>query len=335
MSVFMIAEAGVNHNGSVDLAHQLIDAAADAAADAVKFQTFDPESLTTAAAPKSVYQERATGSGESQLDMLRRLALTRDCYPGLIEHCRRRGIRFLSTPFDEASADFLEALGMENYKIPSGEITNLPFLAYVARKGRPLIMSTGMADLEEVGVAVEVLRMAGAADITLLHCTTDYPTAPVDANLLAMVTMRSAFCLPVGYSDHTMGIEITLAAVALGAVVIEKHFTLDRSMSGPDHQASLEPSELARMVQGIRIVEASLGDGHKVPRVSELPNRIVARKSLVAARDIRGDKVIEAEDLAARRPGSGLAPTMMRDVVGRRARSMIPAGTLINFDMLT
>lgn len=334
MSTFVIAEAGVNHNGSVELAHRLIDAAADARADCVKFQTFDPDSLATAAAPKSAYQQRATGSDESQLDMLRRLALTRDCYPGLIEHCERRHIRFLSTPFDEASADFLEALGMDRFKIPSGEVTNLPFLAFLARKRRPLIMSTGMADLDEVGAAVTTLRAAGATDITLLHCTTDYPTAPVDANLRAMATMQAAFRTSVGYSDHTTGIEITLAAVALGASIIEKHFTLDRAMPGPDHQASLEPTELERMVSGIRTVEAALGDGQKQPRTGELANRVVARKSIVAARDIGGNQVIEAADLTARRPGSGLSPALMSSVIGRRARSAIAAGALISLDML-
>jgi N,N'-diacetyllegionaminate synthase len=334
VSTFVIAEAGVNHNGSVDLAHKLIDAAADARADSVKFQTFDPDMLATADAPKSAYQERTTGRGESQLDMLRRLALARDCYPDLVQHCSQRGIRFLSTPFDEASADFLEALGMNLFKIPSGEITNLPFLAYLARKGRPLVMSTGMADLDEVGTAVATLRSSGATDITLLHCTTDYPTTPADANLRAMATMQAAFGVSVGYSDHTMGIEIALAAVALGATVIEKHFTLDRTMPGPDHQSSLEPPELDRMVRGIRDVEAALGDGRKLPRAGELSNRNVARKSLVAARDIGSNKVIEAADLTARRPGSGLSPARMQDVIGRRARSTIRVGTLISLDML-
>jgi N-acetylneuraminate synthase/N,N'-diacetyllegionaminate synthase len=334
VSTFIIAEAGVNHNGSVDLAHKLIDAAADACADSVKFQTFDPDALATAIAPKSSYQVRSTEVNENQLDMLRRLALTRDCYPGLIQHCSHRGIRFLSTPFDEASADFLDALGMELFKIPSGEITNLPFLSFVARKGRPLIVSTGMADIHEVGAAVSTLRSSGAIDITLLHCTTDYPTAPADANLRAMITMRATFGTPVGYSDHTMGTEVALAAVALGASVIEKHFTLDRSMAGPDHQASLEPTELDRMVKGIRIVETALGDGEKMPRASEMPNRNVARKSLVSAREIAENKVIEPADLTARRPGCGLSPARMQDIIGRRARSTIPAGALIRLDML-
>jgi N-acetylneuraminate synthase/N,N'-diacetyllegionaminate synthase len=334
MTTFVIAEAGVNHNGLVDLAHLLIDAAADALADAVKFQTFNPDALATAEAPKSVYQERMTGGHESQLEMLRGLTLPRDCYPSLIEHCRKRKVRFMSTPFDEASADFLESLGMGIFKIPSGEVTNLPFLSHLARKKHPVIMSTGMADMAEIAAAMDTLRASGASDITLLHCTTDYPTAPADANLRAMGTMQKAFGVPVGYSDHTTGIEIALAAVALGATVIEKHFTLDRSMPGPDHQASLEPAELGQMVRGIRLVELSLGDGEKVPRASELPNRIVARKSIVSAREIHPDKVIEAADLTARRPGSGLAPGMTNKIIGRRAKLVIPANTLISLDML-
>lgn len=331
---FVIAEAGVNHNGDLEMAKRLIDVAAEAGADAVKFQTFRAEDLATADAPKARYQEETTGSNEGQLEMLKRLELDEAGHKTLAGHCRLRGILFLSSPFDEACADMLEDLGVPAFKIPSGELTNLPFLRHVAAKGRPMIVSTGMATLSEVFAAVEAIREAGNPGLTLLHCVSAYPAQPEDANLRAMDAMMEAFHLPVGWSDHTAGIEISLAAVALGAAVIEKHFTLDRSLPGPDHRASLEPDELRAMIRAIRNIEASLGDGTKAPTADEAEVAAMARKSLVAARDLGAGTVLADGDLAARRPGTGLPPGRLDEFLGRMLIRDLAAGTLLAEDML-
>lgn len=331
---FIIAEAGVNHNGDLSIARHLVDVAADAGADAVKFQTFHAEKLVTAEAPKADYQKQATSVGESQLEMLKRLELTREMHVELIAHCRQRGIAFLSTPFEEASADCLVGLGLMFLKVPSGEITNLPFLDHVARKQLPVILSTGMATLAEVEDAVAVFRTAGNPRLILLHCVSSYPANPVECNLRAMQTMANAFGLPIGFSDHTLGIEVAMAAVALGACVIEKHFTIDRVMPGPDHKSSLEPAELLELVRGIRSVESALGDGRKVRTASEQNTADVARKSIVAACDIPKGVVVTAGMLVLRRPGTGLLPVLIPRIVGRKALQHISAGTLISLEML-
>lgn len=331
---FVIAEAGVNHNGDLRLAWQLIDTAVQAGADAVKFQAYKAERLVTEAAPKAEYQVRATGGGESQLDMLRRLELRPDGQYELRDYCRQKGILFLSTPFDEESADVLEDVGVTAFKIPSGEITNLPFLAHVAKKGRPMILSTGMATLGEVETALRAVESAGNREVILLHCVSNYPANPADVNLRAISTMIQAFHLPVGYSDHTLGLEVPLAAVALGACVIEKHFTLDRALPGPDQQASAEPAELAALVAGVRKVEAALGHGRKVPAASESGTADVARKSLVAARSIRAGTSLTEDMITIKRPGTGLPPALRATLVGRVAKRDIPADAMISLEML-
>ncbi len=331
---FLIAEAGVNHNGDPDLARRLVDAAVAAGADAVKFQTFSAERLATAAAPQADYQRRNTGIEESQRAMLHRLELTAEAHRELMARCRERGILFLSSPFDEEGADLLDALGVLAFKIPSGEITNTPFLAHVARKGKPLILSTGMSTLAEVDTAVTIIRQAGNPPLALLQCVSNYPAAPEDINLRAMATLREAFQVPVGYSDHADGIEIALGAVALGACIIEKHFTLDRALPGPDHKASLEPAELAAMVQGIRRVELALGDGVKRPANGERNTASVARKSLVAAGDLPAGCVLRRDHLAIRRPGTGLPPGRLESVLGRRLRRALAAGAVLTEDLL-
>ncbi|MBN1859354.1 N-acetylneuraminate synthase, partial [Candidatus Bipolaricaulota bacterium] len=302
-------------------------------ADAVKFQTFKAERIASADAPKAEYQMRSTGTDESQLDMLRRLELSKEEHRELVSYCSEKGITFLSSPFDEESADFLETLGVPAFKIPSGEITNLPFLAHVARKRRPMIVSTGMATLGEVEAAVSTIRDNGNPHIVLLHCVSNYPADPKDVNLRAMETMRVAFGIPVGYSDHTEGDEIALAAVALGACVLEKHFTLDRSLPGPDHQASIEPVELANLVRRVRSVEAALGHGQKVPANSEANTAAVARKSLVAAKAIEPGTVLAATMVQARRPGTGIPPAHLRELLGRVATVRIPANTMLRWEM--
>jgi N,N'-diacetyllegionaminate synthase len=331
---FVIAEAGVNHNGCLDSARRLIDAAAEAGADAVKFQTFQTEQLVTADAPKADYQQQATGGDESQFVMLKRLELGESAHRELITHAAARGLIFLSTPFDEASADLLEALDLPAFKIPSGEVTNLPFLAHLARKGRPMILSTGMSTLAEVETAVAAIAQGGNPPLALLHCVSCYPTEPADVNLRAMETMRAAFPVPVGFSDHTLGSEIALAAAALGACVIEKHLTLDKAWPGPDHAASLEPAELAALVRGIRHVEAALGHGRKEPAPAESNTAAVARKSLVAARDLAAGEVLDAGAVAIKRPGTGLAPARRGELIGRKTRAPIAAGTLFTLEML-
>jgi N-acetylneuraminate synthase/N,N'-diacetyllegionaminate synthase len=333
-AVFIIAEAGVNHNGDLTLARRLVEAAAAAKADAVKFQTFRAERVAGPASPKAAYQLATTGRETSQLDMLRGLELPREAFAELQRECEARGILFLSTPFDEESADLLEKLNVPAFKIPSGEITNVPLLAHVARKRRPIILSTGMSTMEEVRAAVETLRQAGATQLILLHCVSNYPADPRDANLRAMAAMAEAFQVPVGYSDHTPGIEVALAAVALGACVIEKHFTLDRTLPGPDHRASLMPQELEALVRGIRIVESSLGDGRKRPMPSEADTAAVARRSLAAARDIAAGQTLTEDAIEILRPGGGLPPALRPAVVGRTATVDILAGTPLTWDML-
>ena len=331
---FVVAEAGVNHNGEPEKTFRLVDAAVRAGADAVKFQTFTAEQLATRDAPKAGYQAEVTGSGESQFEMLRRLELSAEAHRELLAYSRQHGILFMSTPFGEDSADLLDELGIAVFKIPSGEITNLPFLAHVARKGKPMIISTGMATLGEVETAMRVVRDAGARDLVLLHCVSNYPARPSDVNLRAMETMAAVFEVPVGYSDHTAGMEVALAAVALGACVLEKHVTLDRSLPGPDHRASLEPAEFAALVTGIRTVEGALGNGCKEPAASEAEMAAVARKSLVAARHIPAGSKLTEEMLAAKRPGTGLPPAMRSQLLGRVVSRDIPAGTLLTLDMI-
>jgi N,N'-diacetyllegionaminate synthase len=317
----VIAEAGVNHNGDIDLAFKLVDAAARAGADMVKFQTFRAQNLVTRGARKAGYQERQTGTGESQLDMLRRLELDESSHRGLLAHCKASGIGFLSTGFDSQSVDLLLELGVDWLKIPSGEITNLPYLRHIGGAGRQVILSTGMADQDETGQALAALEAAGTprSAITVLHCTTEYPAPMASVNLRAMLTLRDAFGVRVGYSDHTRGIEVAVAAVALGACVIEKHFTLDRGLPGPDHQASLEPDELAAMVSSIRNVEVALGDGVKRASEFELANRDVVRRSLVALRPIRSGESFSAENVTAKRPGIGLSPMRWDEIIGKNA----------------
>lgn len=321
MKTLIIAEAGVNHNGDMSMARRLIDVAADAGADLVKFQTFQASRLVTTDAKKAEYQSNATGGDETQYAMLRKLELTREMHLELIEYCRTRGIGFFSTGFDEQSVDMLVELGIDRFKIPSGEITNLPYLRHVGHYGKPVILSTGMADLREIGMALDVLESAGTkrAQITVLHCNTEYPTPMSDVNLRAMLTIRDTFGVEVGYSDHTSGIEIAIAAVALGATVIEKHFTMDRSLPGPDHKASLEPKELSAMVSAIRNIEAALGDGIKRPSPSESKNISVARKSLVASQDIRAGEIFTESNLTIKRPGIGISPMRWDEVLGHKA----------------
>ena len=331
---FIIAEAGVNHNGDIEMAKRLVEAAARARADAGKFQTFRAERLVALGAPKADYQVSTCGDSESQLEMLRRVELSSEAHRDLQAYCHKQNLLFLSTPFDEASADLLEALDLPAFKIPSGEITNLPFLAYVAEKQRPMIVSTGMSSLEEVREAVDVIRRSGNENFVLLHCVSAYPAPPADVNLRVMRTMAEIFGVPVGYSDHTQGTEIALAAVALGACVIEKHFTLDRNLPGPDHRASIEPDELAALVRGIRLVEAALGHGRKERGACEANTAAVARKSIVAACDITAGTLLTTDLIAVKRPGTGLPPSMLKHLIGRRVTRDIPMDTLLTLDML-
>lgn len=323
----IIAEAGVNHNGDYSLACSMIDVAAACGADYVKFQTAVPHLVISRFAPKAEYQKETTGSSESQLDMCRRIHLPLSAYASLAGRCREKGIGFLSTPFDLVSIDALAPLGMDYWKIPSGEITNLPYLRSIASHGGKVIMSTGMSTLDEVAAAVDVLASGSIArsDIHLLHCTTQYPTPFSDVNLLAMDRLRSLRCGSVGYSDHTLGITVPVAAVALGASIIEKHFTLDTSMEGPDHRASLDPAGLAAMVKAIRETELALGSSNKCVAPSERPNIAVARKSIVASRDIAQGELFSEDNLTVKRPGDGISPMLWDSVIGRPApRSFIP-----------
>ena len=318
---FIIAEVGVNHNAELTLAHALIDVAVEAGADAVKFQTAVPELVATDYAEKAKYQKNATGPNELQLDMIRKLHFGLDTYPGLQTYCAQRGIDFFSTAFDIVSLEFLETLGQPYHKVPSGEITNLPYLRRIGEFGKPVFLSTGMADMDEIRAALRVLEEAGMPrdHITVLHCTTEYPAPMADVNLRAMVAMRETLSVAVGYSDHTIGIEVAVAAAALGATAIEKHFTLDRNLPGPDHKASLEPGELGAMVKAIRNIDAALGDGVKTPSARELENRMIARRSLVASRQIRAGEVFSGDNLLVKRPATGISPMRWDEVVGQRA----------------
>lgn len=317
----VIAEAGVNHNGDLQLAFQLVEAAAQTGADVVKFQTFQARELATSQANKAVYQKETSGGAENQLTMLQKLELTPDQHLHLIDHCRGCGIEFLSTAFDPVSIDLLASLNLKHWKIPSGEITNLPYLRKIGSLKQPVILSTGMANLGEIEAAIDVLEQAGTSrdQITVLHCTTEYPAPLDEVNLRAMQTIAQAFGMAVGYSDHTDGIAVPIAAVAMGATVIEKHLTLDRTMDGPDHQASLEPDQFAAMVQGIRAIERALGDGIKRPTASERANLPIVRKSLVAARAIQPGEPFTAKNITAKRPGTGLSPMHWDALIGRNA----------------
>lgn len=317
----IIAEAGVNHNGDLDLACRLIDVAADSGADFVKFQTFDADRLVTAHAEKAEYQRLTTDPWETQRAMLKQLELSPAMHRILLARCRERGIGFLSTGFDPVSIDFLIELGIDRVKIPSGEITNLPYLRHVGRISKPVIMSTGMATLEEVGAALKVLETAGTprTSITVLHCTTEYPAPMAHVNLRAMQVIRDTLNVAVGYSDHSTGIEVPIAAVALGATVIEKHFTLDRNLAGPDHGASLTPDELRAMVSAIRNIERALGDGVKRPSADEEKNMAIARKSLVASRLIQAGELFGEHNVTAKRPGTGISPMQWDEMLGRKA----------------
>jgi N,N'-diacetyllegionaminate synthase len=327
----IIAEAGVNHNGDMELAKQLIDVAAEAGADFVKFQTFNANRQVTHTAKKADYQTKNTDGNESQHEMLRRLELTPAMHNELIAHCALRNIVFLSTGFDIESVDLLVSLGQNLFKIPSGEITNLPYMRHIGQLGKPVILSTGMATLGDIEAAIEVLEQAGTsrANLTLLHCTTEYPTPMAEVNLRAMQSIHRAFGVAVGYSDHTQGIEVAIAAVALGATVIEKHFTLDRNSPGPDHKASLEPAELKAMVTAIRNIEIALGDGIKRLTPSEAKNKPVARKSLVASKAIKAGELFSVQNVTAKRPGTGISPMRWDEVMRRRARRDFTVDELI------
>ena len=318
MGVYIIAEAGVNHNGSFELACKLVDAAKTAGVDCIKFQTFKSEKLVSHNAQKAEYQKKTTGDS-SQQDMLKKLELSYDEFIALKEYCDKVGITFLSTPFDFDSIEFLNSIDMPFWKIPSGEVTNYPYLVALARTEKPVVMSTGMCNLDEIEAAIKVLREHGTKDIKLLHCNTEYPTPFEDVNLNAMKTVKDRFGFDVGYSDHTKGIEVPIAAVALGATIIEKHFTLDRNMEGPDHKASLEPDELACMVSSIRHIEKALGNGDKMPSPSEKKNITVARKSIVAKKYIAAGEKLTTENITVKRPGTGISSMKWNEVLGTRA----------------
>jgi N-acetylneuraminate synthase/N,N'-diacetyllegionaminate synthase len=332
--VFVVAEAGVNHNGDPALAERLVDAAADAGADAVKFQTFRAGALVSPGAPKAAYQQAATGAGEGQLEMLRRLELGLGAHRALKARAEARGLVFFSTPFDEASADALVELGVALLKVPSGEITNLPFLRHLARRGRPLVVSTGMSTLDEVAAALEAIAGAGDPPVALLHCLSAYPAPPAEVNLRAMEALRARFGRPVGFSDHTLGPEVALAAVARGAVVLEKHLTLDPELPGPDHRASLAPAAFAALVRGIRTVEAALGDGVKRLMPSEADTARVARRSLVAARALAAGQRLTAADVLIRRPGTGISPADLERALGRPLVRSVAPGDVIEWSAL-
>lgn len=329
--IFVIAEAGVNHNGRLDLALRMIDIAADCGADAVKFQTFKSENEISKCAQKAEYQKETTGTDESLLDMAIKLELDEEAHRRLIGHCRTRGIQFLSSPFESWSIAFLDSLGLQVLKIPSGQVDNLPYLRQIGALRKSLILSTGMSTLDEVAQAIDVLVGAGTrkSDITVLHCTTAYPTPFEDVNLRAMLTMRDRLGVRVGYSDHTPGIEVPTAAAALGAEVIEKHFTLDKTMEGPDHRASLDPGELKAMVSAVRAIEKALGDGVKRSLPSEEINRPIARRSIVAARRIGKGELITAECITVKSPATGLSPMVWDTVVGQNAKRDFEVDQLI------
>lgn len=327
---FVIAEAGVNHNGSQELAEKLVDAAVEAGADAVKFQTFKAEKLISAAAPKADYQKETTGAAERQLEMVRRLEMPSEMTRAVAQYSASRGILFLSTGFDEQCVDLLDEIGVLAFKIGSGDLTNIPLLEFIARKNKPVILSTGMSYLEEVQTAFQALREAGCQELALLHCVSSYPANPEDANLTVLKTLRDTFDVPVGFSDHSLRNEIAIAAVALEANIIEKHLTLDTSLPGPDHRVSLTPEAFRGLVQSIRLVEAARGDGIKKPQPGEENVREVARRSIVAASTIPSGTTISREMLAFKRPGTGISPAQWKSVVGKRTVREIPFDALIN-----
>ena len=331
---FVIAEAGVNHNGDVELAKKLIGAAADAGADAVKFQTFKAESVVTTNAEKAEYQKETTDVKESQYDMIKKLELTESNFKELADYAKKKDILFLSSPFDKESADLLDGINVPVFKVASGEITNFPLLKHIAEKGKPIILSTGMATLGEIEDALRVIREVGVDDVFLLHCVTSYPAKMEDVNLRVIETLKLAFKLPVGFSDHTLGITVPIAAVSLGAVVIEKHFTLDKDLPGPDHKASLEPDELEEMVVAIRDVEKALGDGIKRPTKEEEEIKKVARRSVVAKVDIPEGAIITEDMLDVKRPGTGIAPKYMEMIIGMKARKGIRKDEIVTWEII-
>ncbi len=331
---FIIAEAGVNHNSDINLAKKLIEVAKDAGADAVKFQTFTAENMVTRKADKAEYQKSTTGAEESQYEMLKKLELSEEDFKDLFAYAADKGITFLSSPFDKGSVDLLETLGVTAFKIASGEITNFPLLSYIARKKKPLILSTGMCTIDEIEEALEVLRSERAEEVILLHCVTSYPAKIEDMNLRVMETLRNVFKLPVGLSDHTLGVTIPIAAVALGACVIEKHFTLDKNLRGPDHRASLEPDELRQMVVAIRDVEKALGDGVKKPTKQEEENQRVVGRSIVAKVDIPEGTIITEEMLDVKRPGIGIEPGHIEEIIGATAKVDIKRNDVITWSKI-
>lgn len=332
---FVIAEAGVNHNGDLDMAFKLVEAAFAAGADAVKFQSFVADDLVSATAPKAQYQLATTDPAESQYEMIKRLELSVEAHEAISGHCAQVGIKFLSTPFDRSSADLLRRLDVPAFKVSSGDLTDWPLLEYLAGLGKPIILSTGMSYLDEVRGSLKVIQRAGNSDVIVLHCVSNYPAAPADANLHAMQTMAAEFQIPVGFSDHTAGSAVAIAAAALGACVIEKHLTLDRNLPGPDHKASLEPREFKVLVDSIRAVEASLGNGVKQPAASEADTRNVARRSLVAARTLEAGTVLERAMLNEKRPGTGIAPNSIDDVVGRKLARRVELNEMIMWSDLS
>ena len=329
MGIVIIAEAGVNHNGSMELAKKMVHAAKEAGADYVKFQTFVPKELVSRYAAKADYQKETTDAGESQLQMLEKLALREKDFVELKQYCKECGIGFISTPFDLKSMEFLESLDMDFWKVPSGEVTNYPYLEKIGKTGRKVVMSTGMCELSEIREAIQVLEENGTMDITLLHCNTEYPTPFEDVNLRAMEQMKQELGKPIGYSDHTIGIEVPIAAAALGAVVLEKHFTLDKTMEGPDHRASLEPEELKQMVMAVRNIEKCLGDGVKRRTASEEKNLAVARKSIVAKCPIKKGETFTEENLTVKRPGNGISPMLWKQILFTEAKQDYDTDELI------
>ncbi|MBI4650901.1 N-acetylneuraminate synthase [Candidatus Desantisbacteria bacterium] len=337
MKTFIIAEAGVNHNGHIDIAKKLVDIAADAGADAIKFQTFKAEKIVTTTASCANYQIKNTKRAESQFDMLKKLELSIDGHKELLSYCLGKNITFMSTPFDENSADMLNDFGMNIFKIPSGEITNMPLIKHIAKKNKSIILSTGMSYLGEIEKAINWIneeweKINIKPQLSLLHCVSNYPAKVEDTNLLAMKTMENAFGLTVGYSDHTMGIEVPIAAVAIGAKIIEKHFTIDRKMEGPDHKASLEPYELEAMIKAIRNIEKAMGNGIKRPVKNEENIKKVARRSLVAAKNIKAGAVVSLDDIQIKRPGEGISPEYIEVIINRKARADIKKDSLFKWD---
>jgi N-acetylneuraminate synthase/N,N'-diacetyllegionaminate synthase len=332
--VFVVAEAGVNHNGDIGLAKKLVNVAKDARADAVKFQAFKAENVVVKDAEKAEYQKETTGSEESQYGMIKKLELTEEGFRELAGYAKRKGLMFLASPFGKESVDLLDEIDVPAFKVASGEITNFPLLRYVAKKKKPVILSTGMATLGEIYEAIGVIRNQGVKDIVLLHCVTSYPANARDANLRAMQTLKCAFNLPVGFSDHTLGIMVPVAAVALGAAMIEKHFTLNRNLPGPDHRASLEPHELKEMVDAIRSIEEALGNGEKKPTDDEEEIKRIARRSIVAKTDIPKGAVITEDMLDVKRPGTGISPKHFEKIIGKKAKLNIKKDTLIVWDVI-